>query len=63
MVMKMLIPEHNSNIMEIVIKEFNGQYFYGLELILDELFDIKENIPKKNSTEKIDWFGLLDSSI
>ncbi len=55
--MKMLIPEHKSNIMEIVIKEFNGQYFYGLELILDELFDIKEN------TEKIDWFGLLDLSI
>ena len=57
MVTKMQILDHNSNIMEIVTEEFNGQYFYGLELILDELFDKKEN------TEKVDWFGLSDSSI
>ena len=63
MVMKMQIPDHNSNIMEIVTEEFNGQYFYGLELILDELFDKKKNISKKDNTEKVDWFGLSDLSI
>ena len=63
MVTKMQILDHNSNIMEIVTEEFNGQYFYGLEFILDELFDKKENISKKDNTEKVDWFGLSDSSI
>jgi hypothetical protein len=59
----MQILNHKPNIIEVVSQEFNGQYFYGLELILDEIYEEKEDTSKSNKTVKIDWFGLSDHCI
>ncbi len=63
MVMTMQTHNHTSNIIELISGEFNGQYFYGLELILDELYDDKEHQSKINPAGKVDWFGLSDLCI
>ncbi len=55
--------QNNNNSFNIVDKlsdEFKGHYFYGLEFVLDEIYDENEkNNPKKN-VAKVDWFGLSD---
>ena len=48
------------NIVESFSQEFNGHDFYGLEFILDELYDETENNLQKKNTAKVDWFGLTD---
>ncbi len=48
------------NIVESFSQEFNGHYFYGLEFILDELYDEKEKSLQKKSASTVDWFGFSD---
>lgn len=47
---------NNSNdILETMFHEFNEQYFYGLEYIMDEFYDKKVD---SESSDNVDWFGL-----
>lgn len=54
---------NNPYFLETLLKEFNGNQFYGLEFILDELCDKKELTQSANNQSNIDWFGLSDLCI
>lgn len=53
----------NSNIMEAISEEFKGEYFYGLTLVLDEIYDTEDDILTDNDEVDIDWFGLTDDCV
>lgn len=46
------------NLCEQMEQEFNYHEFYGLQYIVDDLFDDSAVKPKKNTT--FDWYGLDD---
>ncbi|MGR9085569.1 MAG: hypothetical protein ACU841_00660 [Gammaproteobacteria bacterium] len=52
-------PDPNNNL-ETLYQEFGGTSFYGLEYIVDDLF---QNIRLKTSSSSrstVDWYGLYD---
>lgn len=52
-------PDPDNNL-ETLCQEFGGTSFYGLEYIVDDLF---QNINIKSSvvsSKSVDWFGLYD---
>lgn len=52
-----------ANLMETLMQEFNGHSVYGLELILDELYDKMRHESAKKGRDKVDWFGFSDLSL
>ena len=51
----------NNNTSDLFTKlnqEFNNQEFYGLQYILEDLFNEKTNQDQQNET--MDWYGLTD---
>ncbi|MGR9044669.1 MAG: hypothetical protein ACU83N_05195 [Gammaproteobacteria bacterium] len=61
--MKAQFNNRRKNIVDRVFYEFNGHSIYGLEFIMDELYEnIRHEVVKKD-TDNVDWFGLSDLSI
>ena len=50
-----------NNLCERMEREFNYQGFYGLQYIIDDLFDDSTAQSQKNSST--DWYGLDDLNI
>ena len=46
------------NILDVVCQEFDGVSFYGLEYIVEELFQTKQRSPRVSSSE--DWLDYYD---
>jgi hypothetical protein len=64
--MQAKIKSNPSFQLDTLIQEFDtdNAIYYGLEFIMDELNDKKENLsPRINEQTKIDWFGLSDLCI
>lgn len=61
-IMVILMNRHqpaDSELIESVSQAFDGQYFFGIELILDELNDQCHRLDV-NTAEQRDWFGIGD---
>jgi len=53
-----------SDILETMFHEFNDHDFYGLEFIMDELYEIIElNQSRTSTSTNTDWFGFKDSCV
>lgn len=54
-------PIHNpANTLDALSKEFNGNSFYGLEYVVEDLFQHKMLKTIDRPPHKVDWFGLYD---
>lgn len=49
-----------ANALDVLSKEFNGNNFYGLEYVVEDLFQRKMLQTPDRPSHKIDWFGLYD---
>lgn len=49
-----------NNILDAFCQEFDGVSFYGLEYIVEELFQKKKKNPPTNSHSSEDWYDLYD---
>jgi hypothetical protein len=47
-------------ILESLCQEFDGNSFYGLEYIIEDVFLTKKTEPSNSVSPSIDWFGLYD---
>jgi hypothetical protein len=61
--MQAKVNNNHANILETLFQEFEGHSIYGLELILDELYDKSRHESAKKDADPVDWFGLSDLSI
>ena len=61
--MQTQVNSSRSDIWETLFQEFEGHSIYGLEFILDELYEKTRHDPAKKDADTIDWFGLWDLSI
>jgi hypothetical protein len=46
--------------LESLCQEFDGNSFYGLEYIIEDVFLTKKPEPSNSVSPSIDWFGLYD---
>ncbi|MGZ8163613.1 MAG: hypothetical protein ACXW0T_13420 [Methylobacter sp.] len=52
-------PDSSDNL-EILCQEFNGESFYGLEYIIDDVFKNKTAKIPVPAHPSVDWFGLFE---
>ncbi|MGR8979669.1 MAG: hypothetical protein ACU84H_06210 [Gammaproteobacteria bacterium] len=54
-------PDMNlENVLDVFCQEFDGISFYGLEYIVDELFQTKRKKPPVSPRSSDEWFDFYD---
>jgi hypothetical protein len=61
--MKIIINSSTPDILNTLAQDFNGNSIYGVEFILEDLYESNKKELFKKESDNFDWFGLSDLCI